>query len=175
MGGAARALGQVCHAGALLSNSMLFSSTLHECSMIDLAWCVWQWRAGNNGKHVGNPAGGGVTLVCSPKVLQPFCVSVIQEHLPCTAHVQCINITVGVCRLPQALGTELHVISDDEAEWQPDWRSSDSEGVHFLPCTPAAHSSYLHHQTFGECLEVNVAVLNIFRQMSVTSRCVSSR
>ncbi|CAL8466728.1 g6264 [Coccomyxa elongata] len=29
--------------------------------------------------------------------------------------------------LPQALGTELYVVSDDEAEWQPDWRSSDSE------------------------------------------------
>ena len=64
-------------------------------------------------------------------------VDVIGEFLPCTA---ADKFNVGLCRQPQELTPEVHVVSDDEAEWQPDWRSSDSEGIIFPTHTPAAQS-----------------------------------
>lgn len=75
-------------------------------------------------------------------------------------------LNVGLCRLPQALTTELHVVSDDEAEWQPDWRSSDSEGLHLLakhPCSPIVGCS--RPEQLSDC-EVIVAVLNLLQVMS---------
>lgn len=71
---------------------------------------------------------------------QTDCVDVIGEFLPCTAADGFHNCNLGLRRQPQELTPEVHVVSDDEAEWQPDWRSSDSEGIIFPPHTPAAQA-----------------------------------